>query len=422
MKQIKNYLFRIAALTGLLITPFAASAEEVDLEGSILKFLNDTGFSRLAENNNWLCLVMIGVACLLFYLAIVKKFEPLLLLPIAFGMLLTNLPGAGLYHAELFEGGHIHWANFADANNVGLLDYIYLGVKLGIYPCIIFIGVGAMTDFGPLLAHPKSFLLGAAAQIGIFATFLGALAIGFNYAEAGSIGIIGGADGPTAIYLTSKLSPNLLGPIAVAAYSYMALVPVIQPPIMKMLTTQKEREIVMQQLRKVSKTEKIVFPIVVTVFVSLLLPSAAPLIGCLMLGNLMRESGVVERLSKTVQNELMNITTIFLGISVGATATASAFLNYQTLAILLIGILAFSIGSAGGVLLAKFMNLFLKNKINPLIGSAGVSAVPMAARVSQNVGQEANPGNFLLMHAMGPNVAGVIGSAVAAGILLSFLG
>lgn len=422
MKQIKNYLFRIAALTGLLITPFAASAEEVDLEGSILKFLNDTGFSRLAENNNWLCLVMIGVACLLFYLAIVKKFEPLLLLPIAFGMLLTNLPGAGLYHAELFEGGHIHWANFADANNVGLLDYIYLGVKLGIYPCIIFIGVGAMTDFGPLLANPKSFLLGAAAQIGIFATFLGALTIGFNYAEAGSIGIIGGADGPTAIYLTSKLSPNLLGPIAVAAYSYMALVPVIQPPIMKMLTTQKEREIVMQQLRKVSKTEKIVFPIVVTVFVSLLLPSAAPLIGCLMLGNLMRESGVVERLSKTVQNELMNITTIFLGISVGATATASAFLNYQTLAILLIGILAFSIGSAGGVLLAKFMNLFLKNKINPLIGSAGVSAVPMAARVSQNVGQEANPGNFLLMHAMGPNVAGVIGSAVAAGILLSFLG
>ena len=422
MKQIKNYLFRIAALTGLLITPFAASAEEVDLEGSILKFLNDTGFSRLAENNNWLCLVMIGVACLLFYLAIVKKFEPLLLLPIAFGMLLTNLPGAGLYHAELFEGGHIHWANFADANNVGLLDYIYLGVKLGIYPCIIFIGVGAMTDFGPLLANPKSFLLGAAAQIGIFATFLGALAIGFNYAEAGSIGIIGGADGPTAIFLTSKLSPNLLGPIAVAAYSYMALVPVIQPPIMKMLTTQKEREIVMQQLRKVSKTEKIVFPIVVTVFVSLLLPSAAPLIGCLMLGNLMRESGVVERLSKTVQNELMNITTIFLGISVGATATASAFLNYQTLAILLIGILAFSIGSAGGVLLAKFMNLFLKNKINPLIGSAGVSAVPMAARVSQNVGQEANPGNFLLMHAMGPNVAGVIGSAVAAGILLSFLG
>ena len=385
-----------------------------------MKFFNDTGFAKLADGN-WLCLVMIGVACLLFYLAIVKKFEPLLLLPIAFGMLLTNLPGAGLFHSELFEGGHIHWANFANANNVGLLDYIYLGVKLGIYPCIIFIGVGAMTDFGPLLANPKSFLLGAAAQIGIFATFLGALALGFTYQEAGSIGIIGGADGPTAIYLTSKLAPHLLGPIAVAAYSYMALVPVIQPPIMKLLTTKKEREIEMQQLRTVSKTEKIIFPIVVTIFVSLLLPSAAPLIGCLMLGNLMRECGVVERLSKTVQNELMNITTVFLGISVGATTTASAFLNYQTLAILVIGVLAFALGSAGGVLLAKFMNLFTKNKINPLIGSAGVSAVPMAARVSQTVGQEANPGNFLLMHAMGPNVAGVIGSAVAAGILLSFL-
>ncbi len=421
MKQIKKYLLGIAAFLGLFITPFTASAEEMSLGESMVKFMNDTGFARLIDGN-WLCLVMIAVACLLFYLAIVKKFEPLLLLPIAFGMLLTNLPGAGLYHAELFEGGHVHWANFVDANNVGLLDYIYLGVKLGIYPCIIFIGVGAMTDFGPLLANPKSFLLGAAAQIGIFATFLAALCLGFNFQEAGSIGIIGGADGPTAIYLTSKLSPNLLGPIAVAAYSYMALVPVIQPPIMKALTTKKEREIVMKQLRKVSKTEKIVFPIVVTIFVSLLLPSAAPLIGCLMLGNLMRESGVVERLSKTVQNELMNITTIFLGISVGATTTAAAFLNFQTLAILVIGVIAFGMGSAGGVLLAKFMNLFLKNKINPLIGSAGVSAVPMAARVSQTVGQEANPGNFLLMHAMGPNVAGVIGSAVAAGILLSFLG
>ncbi|MFR6543829.1 MAG: sodium ion-translocating decarboxylase subunit beta [Butyricimonas virosa] len=401
--------------------PFAASAEEIDMGEKVSKFLNDTGFAHL-YSGNWLCLIMIVVACVLFYLAIVKKFEPLLLLPIAFGMLLTNLPGAGLFHPELFDGGHVHWANFTDSNNVGLLDYLYLGVKLGIYPCIIFIGVGAMTDFGPLLANPKSFLLGAAAQLGIFATFLGALALGFTYAEAGSIGIIGGADGPTAIYLTSKLAPGLLGPIAVAAYSYMALVPVIQPPIMKVLTTQKEREIVMQQLRKVSKKEKIVFPIVVTIFVSLLLPSAAPLIGCLMLGNLMRECGVVERLSKTVQNELMNICTIFLGISVGATTTAAAFLNLQTLAILIIGVLAFSIGSAGGVLLAKFMNLFTKNKINPLIGSAGVSAVPMAARVSQNVGQEANPGNFLLMHAMGPNVAGVIGSAVAAGILLSFLG
>lgn len=416
-----KYVLGIAAFIGLFILPFSANAQETSLGESMVKFMNDTGFSKLGDGN-WLCLVMIAISCVLLYLAIVKKFEPLLLLPIAFGMLLTNLPGAGLFHAELFEGGHVHWEDFVNANNVGLLDYLYLGVKLGIYPCIIFIGVGAMTDFGPLLANPKSFLLGAAAQIGIFATFLAALMLGFTFAEAGSIGIIGGADGPTAIYLTSKLAPNLLGPIAVAAYSYMALVPVIQPPIMKMLTTQKEREIVMKQLRKVSKTEKIVFPILVTVFVSFLLPSAAPLIGCLMLGNLMRESGVVERLSKTVQNELMNITTIFLGISVGATTTASAFLNLQTLAILVIGVIAFGLGSAGGVLLAKFMNLFLKNKINPLIGSAGVSAVPMAARVSQTVGQEANPGNFLLMHAMGPNVAGVIGSAVAAGILLSFLG
>ena len=421
MRQVEKYLLKIALLLGIFIMPFAASAEEVDMGEKVSKFLNDTGFAQLFAGN-WLCLVMIVVACVLFYLAIVKKFEPLLLLPIAFGMLLTNLPGAGLFHPELFDGGHVHWEAFTNANNIGLLDYLYLGVKLGIYPCIIFIGVGAMTDFGPLLANPKSFLLGAAAQLGIFATFLGALALGFTYAEAGSIGIIGGADGPTAIYLTSKLAPGLLGPIAVAAYSYMALVPVIQPPIMKALTTQKEREIVMKQLRKVSKKEKIVFPIVVTIFVSLLLPSAAPLIGCLMLGNLMRECGVVERLSKTVQNELMNICTIFFGISVGATTTAAAFLNLQTLAILVIGVLAFSIGSAGGVLLAKFMNLFTKNKINPLIGSAGVSAVPMAARVSQNVGQEANPGNFLLMHAMGPNVAGVIGSAVAAGILLSFLG
>ena len=421
MRQVEKYLLKIALLLGIFIMPFAASAEEIDMGEKVSKFLNDTGFAQLFAGN-WLCLVMIVVACVLFYLAIVKKFEPLLLLPIAFGMLLTYLPGAGLFHPELFDGGHVHWANFTNSNNVGLLDYLYLGVKLGIYPCIIFVGVGAMTDFGPLLANPKSFLLGAAAQLGIFATFLGALALGFTYAEAGSIGIIGGADGPTAIYLTSKLAPSLLGPIAVAAYSYMALVPVIQPPIMKALTTQKEREIVMKQLRKVSKKEKIVFPIVVTIFVSLLLPSAAPLIGCLMLGNLMRECGVVERLSKTVQNELMNICTIFLGISVGATTTAAAFLNFQTLAILVIGVLAFGIGSAGGVLLAKFMNLFTKNKINPLIGSAGVSAVPMAARVSQNVGQEANPGNFLLMHAMGPNVAGVIGSAVAAGILLSFLG
>ena len=301
-------------------------------------------------------------------------------------------------------------------------DYLYLGVKLGIYPCLIFVGVGAMTDFGPLIANPKSLLLGAAAQVGIFATYLGATALGFLPNEAASTAIIGGADGPTAIYLTSKLAPHLLGPIAVAAYSYMALVPVIQPPIMKALTTQKERQISMKQLRNVSKTEKIVFPIVLTMIIALLLPSAAPLIGCLMLGNLMKECGVVERLSKTVQNELMNIVTVFLGISVGATATAEAFLNWQTIGILVLGILAFCLGSAGGVVLAKVINLFSKEKINPLIGSAGVSAVPMAARVSQKVGQAANPSNFLLMHAMGPNVAGVIGSAVAAGILLSFLG
>ena len=310
-------------------------------------------------------------------------------------------------------------------NNAGLLDYLYLGVKLGIYPCLIFLGVGAMTDFGPLIANPKSFLLGAAAQVGIFLTFIGASALGFTEAQSASIGIIGGADGPTAIYLTSKLAPELLGPIAVAAYSYMALVPVIQPPIMRLLTTDSERKIRMTQLRPVSKKEKIIFPIIITVIVTLLLPSAAPLIGCLMFGNLMKECGVVERLSKTVQNELMNIVVIFLGITVGATATAEAFINWQTLGILVMGIVAFACGSAGGVLLAKLMNLFIKDpnkKINPLIGSAGVSAVPMAARVSQDEGRKYDPSNFLLMHAMGPNVAGVVGSAVAAGILLAFFG
>ena len=392
---------------------------EFSVGKAIKNFVNQAGFKGFADD--WRYAVMILISFVLLYLAIVKKFEPLLLMPIAFGMLLTNLPGAGMYHAELFAGGHVHWADFALGSGVGLLDYLYLGVKLGIYPCLIFVGVGAMTDFGPLIANPKSLLLGAAAQIGIFATFLGALALGFNYWEAGSIGIIGGADGPTAIYLTSKLAPHLLGPIAVAAYSYMALVPVIQPPIMKALTTEKERKIEMKQLRSVSQREKIIFPIIITVIIALLLPSAAPLIGCLMLGNLMKECGVTERLSKTVQNELMNIVTIFLGISVGATATADAFLNWQTLGILTLGIVAFSFGSASGVLLAKLMNLFSKEKINPLIGSAGVSAVPMAARVSQTVGQQYNPGNFLLMHAMGPNVAGVIGSAVAAGILLAFL-
>ena len=385
---------------------------------TILNFLQQTGFSMIMEDPR--VLAMIVIAFVLLYLAIKKGFEPLLLMPIAFGMLLTNLPGANMYHTEFFSGGHVHWDQVAD---FGLIDYLYLGVKLGIYPSLIFMGVGAMTDFAPLIANPKSLLLGAAAQLGIFITYLGATTLmGFSPQEAASIGIIGGADGPTAIYVTTRLAPDLLGPIAVAAYSYMALVPVIQPPIMRALTTKKEREIEMKQLRPVSKTEKILFPIVVTVFVALLVPSAAPLIGALMLGNLMKESGVTERLSKTAQNELMNIVTIFLGISVGATASADAFLNWRTMGILALGVIAFSFGTAGGVLLAKFMNLFTKDKINPLIGSAGVSAVPMAARVSNVEGQKAKPGNFLLMHAMGPNVAGVIGSAIAAGVLLALFG
>ncbi len=386
---------------------------------AIMNFLQNTGFALIGQNP--LCLVMILVSCVLLYLAIVKRFEPLLLLPIAFGMLLTNLPGAGMYHAEYFANGVIDWAALGTGHG-GLIDYLYLGVKLGIYPCLIFVGVGAMTDFGPLIANPKSLLLGAAAQVGIFLTFIGANLLGFTGPQSASIGIIGGAGGPTAIYTTAALAPELLGPIAVAAYSYMALVPVIQPPIMKLLTSKEERRIKMKQLRPVSKTEKILFPIIVTIFVSLMLPSAAPLVGCLMLGNLMRESGAVDRLSKTVQNELMNIVTIFLGISVGATATAANFLNLQTLEILVMGVCAFALGTAGGVLLAKLMNVFAKEKVNPLIGSAGVSAVPMAARVSQVVGQKEDPSNFLLMHAMGPNVAGVIGSAVAAGVLLSLFG
>ena len=386
---------------------------------AIINFLEQTGFYLVQENP--LTLVMLAVSCVLLYLAIVKKFEPLLLLPIAFGMLLTNLPGAGMYHAEFFADGVVNWEALGNLEG-GLIDYLYLGVKLGIYPCLIFVGVGAMTDFGPLIANPKSLLLGAAAQLGIFITYCGAVLLGFTGAEASSIGIIGGADGPTAIFTTSHLAPHLLGPIAVAAYSYMALVPVIQPPIMRALTTKEERKIRMKQLRPVTKTEKILFPIIVTIFVAFLVPSAAPLIGCLMLGNLMRETGVVDRLSNTVQNELMNIVTIFLGISVGATATAENFLNVQTLMILALGVIAFGFGTAGGVLLAKLMNLFTKDKVNPLIGSAGVSAVPMAARVSQVVGQKDDPGNFLLMHAMGPNVAGVIGSAVAAGVLLALFG
>lgn len=392
---------------------------------AIFEFVKSTGFWMLFEDPR--CLVMIGVACLLLYLGIAKKFEPLLMVTIAFGMLLTNLPGANLYHAEFYTGGHVDWQAFN--NGAGLIDYLYLGVKLGIYPSLIFMGVGAMTDFGPLIANPKSLLLGAAAQLGIFVAFLGALGltqlfpnvIHFGFNEAASIGIIGGADGPTAIYVCSRLAPALLGPVAVAAYSYMALVPVIQPPIMKLLTTKEERCIVMKQLRPVSQTEKVIFPIMVTIFVSLLLPSAAPLVGMLMLGNLFRECGVTERLSKTAQNELINIVTIFLGVSVGATATTNAFFNFETIGILIMGVCAFGFGTAGGVLLAKFMNLFLKktDPINPLIGSAGVSAVPMAARVSQIVGQKDNPGNFLLMHAMGPNVAGVIGSAIAAGVFLA---
>jgi len=395
---------------------------------AIWNFIEQTGFYMLINgfmaDGGWKYLVMILISFVLLYLAIVKKFEPLLLIGIAFGMLLTNLPGAEMYHSDLwtkFMAGEIGYG--AILHDGGLLDILYIGVKTCVYPCLIFVGIGAMTDFGPLISNPKSLLLGAAAQVGIFITFLGCVYLGgFPQEAAASIGIIGGADGPTAIYTTSKLFPSLLGPIAVAAYSYMALVPVIQPPIMRLLTTKKERAIVMKPLRQVSKREKILFPIIVTVFVSLLVPSATPLIGCLMLGNLWKESGVAERLCKTAQNELLNIVTIFLGISVGATATANSFLNIDTLMILAMGIVAFGFGTASGVLLAKFMNLFTKNKINPLIGSAGVSAVPMAARVSQSEGQKANPSNFLLMHAMGPNVAGVIGSAIAAGVLIALFG
>lgn len=399
----------------------------------ILDFLKSTGFYLLFGNlkDNWGSLVMIFVALFLLWLGIKKQFEPLLLVGIAFGMLLTNLtaftPFDALYHTDLWaqfmdEGSEFYHSYGHIMSEGGLLDILYIGVKTCLYPCLIFIGIGAMTDFGPLISNPKSLILGAAAQLGIFVTFLGCVYMAFPQEAAASIGIIGGADGPTAIYTTSKLYPNLLGPIAVAAYSYMALVPVIQPPIMKLLTTKKERRIVMKPLRAVSKTEKIVFPIVVTIFVALLVPSATPLVGCLMLGNLWKESGVCERLCKTAQNELMNIVTIFLGISVGATATAKAFLNLNTLKIMAMGVAAFAIGTAGGVLLAKLMNLFTKNKVNPLIGSAGVSAVPMAARVSQTVGQKENPSNFLLMHAMGPNVAGVIGSAIAAGVLITLFG
>ena len=379
-----------------------------------------SGFARFAEPGGWLYAVMICVGCFLLYLAIVKEFEPLILLPMAFGMILANLPGSGVIHMQYFVGDgleHPMWLEIL--NNGGLADMLYLGVKLGIYPPLIFLGIGTMTDFTPLIARPSSLLLGAAAQLGIFFTFIGARLLGFTGPEAASIGIIGGADGPTAIFTTTKLAPHLLGSIAVAAYCYMALVPVIQPPIMRFLTTEKERQIVMTPPRQVSKTEKILFPVVVTIIVSLTLPDAAILVGCLMLGNLMKESGVVERITKTAGNELMNIVTIFLGFSVGCTTNASTFLTLQTVEIVILGVVAFGVGTAGGVLLGKVMCLATHGKINPLIGSAGVSAVPMAARVSQKVGQEYNPRNYLLMHAMGPNVAGVIGSAVAAGILIN---
>ncbi len=412
----------------------------------LLNLWSDSGFARIisgmVSDGGWQNLVMLIISCVLLYLAIVKKFEPLLLTGIAFGCLLTNLPGAGLYNQEL-------WTNFMDATheayhsygtilkNGGLLDFFYIGVKTSIYPCLIFMGVGAMTDFGPLLSNPKSLLLGAAAQLGVFVAFLGAIAlnalngffglapdlvVGFTGPEAASIGIIGGADGPTAIFLTSQLAPHLLGAIAVAAYSYMALIPLIQPPIMNALTTPEQRKIKMVQTRTVSKTEKIVFPIVVTLFVALLLPDTAPLIGCLMLGNLFKETGCTDRLSDTVQNALMNIVTILLSTSVGATMVGSNFLTVQTLSIVLLGVIAFALSTAGGLLGGLIMCKATKGKVNPLIGSAGVSAVPMAARVANTVGQKNNPSNFLLMHAMGPNVAGVIGSAIAAGFLLSVFG
>ena len=404
---------------------------------TVLGLVNDSGIYDIIKGN-WKSAVMILISFGLLYLAIVKQFEPLLLMPIAFGMLLTNLPLAGImdepiyeilsnptYHGKngipIYNGDLLVGYQYIKQNG-GLLYYLYQGVKLGIFPPLIFMGVGAMTDFGPLIANPMSLLLGAAAQLGIFLAFIVALIAGFTPAEAGAIGIIGGADGPTAIYVTTKLAPGLLGPIAIAAYSYMALVPVIQPPIMKLLTSKKDRQIVMGQLRTVSKTEKIIFPIVVALVVILLLPSTAPLIGCLMLGNLWRECGVTERLSDTVQNALMNIVTVFLGISVGATTVASSFLTLDTLKIVVLGLLAFCFSTVGGLLGGKVMYIVSGGKVNPLIGSAGVSAVPMAARVSQKVGQKANPSNFLLMHAMGPNVAGVIGSAVAAGVFIALFG
>ena len=398
----------------------------INIGDILLKLWNESGFAALSAgflNGGWQNLVMIAIACVFLYLGIVKKFEPLLLVGIAFGCLLTNLPNSNLYHSELwtaFMNGEIGYGTIL--HDGGLLDIFYIGVKAGIYPCLIFMGVGAMTDFGPLLSNPKSLLLGAAAQMGVFAAFFGATLLGFTGAEAASIGIIGGADGPTAILLTTRLAPRLLGAIAIAAYSYMALIPMIQPPFMRMLTSPKERQIKMVQARQVSKTEKILFPIIVTVFVILLLPDTAPLIGCLMLGNLFKECGVTDRLSDTVQNALMNIVTIMLSTAVGATMVGSNFLTWETISIVVLGVFAFILSTIGGLLGGKVMCILTGGKVNPLIGSAGVSAVPMAARVSNKEGQKYNPSNFLLMHAMGPNVAGVIGSAIAAGFLLKVFG
>ena len=408
---------------------------------TLLKLATESGFAGFFANGGWQNLVMIVIACVLLYLGIVKGFEPLLLVGIAFGCLLANVsyfPGLDAVNPELNATNAMYhpelWSAFLDStspyyhsyghvlSNAGLLDIFYIGVKAGLYPSLIFMGVGAMTDFGPLIADPKSLLLGAAAQLGVFVAFFGAICLGFTGPEAASIGIIGGADGPTAIFLTNKLAPQLLGAIAIAAYSYMALIPLIQPPIMKLLTTEETRKIKMVQTREVTKTEKILFPIIVTIFVILLLPSTAPLVGCLMLGNLFRECGVTDRLSDTVQNALMNIVTIFLSTSVGATMVASNFLRPETLKIVLLGLIAFGISTVGGLIGGNIMCALTGKKVNPLIGSAGVSAVPMAARVSQVVGQKANPSNFLLMHAMGPNVAGVIGSAIAAGFLLAVFG
>ncbi len=442
----------------------------MDILGTLSGLVQDSGFAGFLAAGGWKNLIMIAVACVLLYLGIGKKFEPLLMVGIAFGVLLTNIPGGGLYHMGMWDA-YINECGYDPVNDValyettddgirklsieeyvagidgtleekeelkaailpkvtftdvahhgGLLDILYIGVKAGIYPCLIFIGIGAMTDFGPLISRPSSLILGAAAQLGVFLAFFGAIALGFTGPEAGSIGIIGGADGPTAILTTTKLAPHLLGPIAIAAYSYMALIPLIQPPIMRALTTKKEREVKMEQARTVSKTEKIIFPILVATFVILLIPSTAPLIGCLMFGNLLRETGCTERLSDTAQNALMNIVTLFLGISVGATTVASRFLSLQTIMIIILGLVAFALSTVGGLLVGKLMYIVSGGKVNPLIGSAGVSAVPMAARVAQTEGQKANPSNFLLMHAMGPNVAGVIGSAIAAGFLLKIFG